>query len=77
MTRSRPRPETEWCDYEPGDFPSSEFVDSEWGRLHLRKPLHNTAAETGPGTLPVTDELRVELVERMGEEKVEELLGDE
>lgn len=64
MSRPRKSERMQWCDYEPGDFPDSEFKDSDYGKIHLTYPLHNTAGETFGGKLPGA--MRAHLEERAG-----------
>jgi hypothetical protein len=70
-------PELEWCDYEPGDFPESQFHDSvAHGRLHVRRgtPLHTNRGGLVHGiTFP--EGLRAELDEKFGPGLIDEVLS--
>jgi len=69
-------PQLEWCDYEPGDFPESQFHDSEkHGRLHvhLGTRLHTNRGEL-VGGVSFPEGLRAELDERFGADLIDEVL---
>jgi hypothetical protein len=81
MPRPRRRkpeaPKLEWCEFEPGDFPESQFHDSaKYGRLHVHRGtrLHTKAGEPVNG--PVFPEaVRAELVEKFDAALIEDVLS--